>query len=329
MPATRSLRLPLVLAAGSALVLAGCSSAAPAEQAAEPSVIAFEHDLGTTQVPTDYDTVIALDEYAAMDLFAVGVEPDEVYLTLMSTTIGAALGETDAELIDDPAFLTSPNLEELAAKAPDIIVMTATGPLVEHYEELSEIAPVVALPYSAGWRDVITATGEAFGVEERADEVVAALEEEVASVAETTASIGQVSLLWGYGDYLGTAGQDSPPSVILDELGIERVPAEQDLEVPMESDGVQMLSPEDLADHAGDLTLVYDGGYYVADSITSRPTFAGTTVLTVDGDSWFGSHPFATYWMLEDVAAIADGGEPAGPDAASERWAAFTALIGG
>jgi hypothetical protein len=38
---------------------------------------------------------------------------------------------------------------------------------------------------------------------------------------------------------------------------------------------------------------------------------------------WFGSHPFAISWILDDLAAIA-AGDPAGARAdAPARWAAF------
>jgi iron complex transport system substrate-binding protein len=322
------LALTAALAACSAVLLVACSTADPGAAGASEDTREITHQLGDVTIPTDPQNIVALDEYAAMDLLALGIEPQHVYLTLMSTTLGAALGETDAKLIDDPGFLTSPNIEELASLEPDVIVLAGTGPLVEAYDELSEVAPVVVLPYNVDWSEIVTDTGAFFGAEERATAVVDALSAKIASFdEESAATIGDTSVLLGYSGYLWTAGSDSPASRLFGELGIARVAPEAALTDADSEDGVVAVSPEQLSDHAAQTNIVLDGGYYDAASITALPTFTAGAPLLVDGDSWFGSHPFAIYWMLSDLEAFAAGDAVGTSADAAERWSEFASLI--
>jgi iron complex transport system substrate-binding protein len=61
------------------------------------------------------------------------------------------------------------------------------------------------------------------------------------------------------------------------------------------------------------------------DNLTPDPAHA----LDVSGDLWFGSHPFAIYWIIQDLDGIAHGkgqNSIGTLDSADARWAAFSAL---
>ena len=66
-------------------------------------------------------------------------------------------------------------LEAIAALQPDVIIAPYSGLTPEEYETLSNIAPVVAYPeksWFASWQDVVTVTGRALGLSDKAQALV-------------------------------------------------------------------------------------------------------------------------------------------------------------
>ncbi|MFZ4894968.1 ABC transporter substrate-binding protein [Plantibacter sp. Mn2098] len=323
--------LPVVAAITASLVLSACSSTTPAasSDASNAATRTVTHELGTVTIPTAPKNIVALDEYAAMDLLSVGVKPTHVYRSLQSATSGAALEQTGTDLIDDPTFLTSPNIEALASLHPDVLVMSNTGPLVPVYQQLSEVAPVVALPFATDWRTIVGETGKAFGAEQAAEHVtkrLGAFEDEVAS--QVRQHSGTTSVLLGFQDMIMTPASDAPLSRLLADVGVTRPASEQNIPSAEGADATVPVSPEKLADHAADTTVVLSGGYYDPAVVQGAPTFAGTRVALADGDAWFGSHPFGIFWVLSDLQTLAGGSTALGTAAdAAARWASFSALV--
>lgn len=320
----------LAVMMGATLLVSACSSGSSADEPSHSDAVrSVTHELGTVEIPTEPQRIVVLDEYAAMDLVSVGVTPAHVYRSLQSETSGAALEKTGIDLIDDPTFLTSPNLEALAALNPDVLVMSNTGPLVPVYDQLSEVAPVVALPFATDWREILAATGQAFGVEAEAERVTTVLDARVDAVrADVANGSGTTSVLLGFQGIIMTPASDSPLSLLLDDVGIVRPTVEQNNPSEAGSDATIMVSPESLADHAAGTNVVLSGGYYDPTVVTGAPTFTGSTVALADGDAWFGSHPFGIFWVLSDLDLLAHGDTVLGgaKDAAT-RWAEYSALI--
>jgi iron complex transport system substrate-binding protein len=287
---------------------------------------------GTVQVPAAPTNVLALDEYAAMNAFAVGLTPQTVFGTLQSTASQIVLSAEGVDVQDKSSFFASPNLEEIAAVAPDLILMSNTGPLVPLYDQLSAVAPTLALPYSGAWRDVLSTTGEYLGADGVAAGIITTLETRIAEVKGGMTAGQVVSMLLSYNGGAWTIAPDAPVSLLVNELGLVR-PADQDTAAGVE-DSVSSISAERLPDQDGDVVAVMSGNHYDAAALratagfSSIPAVAAGRSFDVSGDIWFASHPLAVAWILDDLEAMFAGAAPSTDDDAAQRWAAFGALGG-
>lgn len=316
---------PLLLLLVAAL-LTGCSGGTAPSPTQTRTVV---QDAGTVEVPVDPQRVLVLDEYSALAMLALGQKPDLVFATVDSRIGQAVLAAEGVTVQEEKAFLASPDVEKIAAARPDMIVMSAAGPLPALSDQINAVAPTVTLPYTLPWRDMLAATGTAL---DRPAETAALVQRLEARAAQVREGLGgnepTLSILFGYGGGVFTPLEITPLSSLVTEAGFRRIPAE--LGLPGTQDGtIAALSPETLGAHEADRAALLTGGYYDAATVRSSPAWAGLAVATenratdVDGDMWFGSHPFAVAWVLDDLAAVA-AGQPAGTAAdAQTRWAAF------
>ncbi len=321
------MRRPLALAAALlAVLLAGCSALAPEPVPIPDETRTVVQVAGNVEVPVAPRRVLALDEYAALNMLTVGVRPDLVFATLSSEVNGHVLREAGVAVQYEPTFLTEPDVEKIAAAAPDMIVLSEAGPLPASFAQINAVAPTVVLPYSRPWRHVLTATGTALDRPEEAADLIARLEQRIREVRSTFGGPRTLSVLLGWDGLIYTAADSTPLASLVEEAGFTRIPAERGL--PTSQDGtISAISPETLGAHDADAAALLTGGYYDAALVRGTATWAQLPVASratdVDGDMWFGSHPFAISWILDDLAAIA-AGDPAGARAdAPARWAAF------
>ncbi|MEM9033608.1 MAG: ABC transporter substrate-binding protein [Actinomycetota bacterium] len=314
------------------------STEAPATTAAaEAETRVVDSFLGEIEIPVDPQRIIALDEYAAMSLLALGIEPLETiasYSSLVSQEILVDRGVTISEQAD--AFTI--NFEAIAASSPDVLVGNAEGAFLANMEPLDAIAPTVIVPYIEPWRDVISETGRLFDRQAESDRVVAAIETKIAEVAAVVEE--NPLTLSVLGDTFGIVFAVSPIAVlssVIDEVGIGRPTAQAEGEPVEGIESVIALSTEVLGDHDADVVAVMSGVFYNAQTITDAPTYqalpgvqSGNDVI-VDGDMWFGTHPFAIYWILEDLQALAlgEGADGVGTlEDTQQRWSDYLALVG-
>jgi iron complex transport system substrate-binding protein len=315
-------------------VLTACS--APQTPAGPgPDTRTVVQALGTVEVPAQPSRILALDEYAALSMLGVGVRPDLVFATLSSQLGGGVLREAGVTVQDEPTFLTEPDIEKTAAAGPDMIVMSDAGSLPAQFERINAVAPTIALLYSAPWRDVVTATGTAFDRPEAAAQLVGRIE---GRIAEVRGALGgrphTLSILLGYAGEVFTPTDTTPLAGLVEEAGFTRIPSEVGL--PGTQDGnIAAISAETLGAHDADSAALLNGGYYDSATVRESATYAALPVVRdgravdVDGDMWFGSHPFAISWILDDLAAIATGtGAPGTSADAAARWATFQDLVG-
>lgn len=318
--------------------LAGCGDdGGEAEPAASvpAGTRTIDTEFGPVEVPLEPRRVVALDEYAALNAMAIGVEPVLVFGSFQSEVGGVVIADAGIE-VSAAASEDGPNFEAIAAADPDLILFTTEGALATSHEQLSAIAPAVSLPYSTPWRDVIDATAAVFGRTEAAAGLIAAVEARMAPLQEALDEAPMsVSIL---ADSLGmtfAASMVSPMSQIIDEVGFARPPAQRDGEPDTTFDAAIPISLETVGDHDADVVVVLSGAYYAAETILDAPTFQALPAVVegrsvvVDGDMWFGTYPFAIVWLLEDLAAIHSGEGQAGigtTDDISARWAAFEEL---
>ncbi|WP_300019564.1 iron-siderophore ABC transporter substrate-binding protein [Pseudonocardia sp.] len=179
------------LLAGAALLLAtaACGTGGPAPApAAGPRTI--EHAFGSTRVPAAPERVVTLGYVDQDAVLALGVTPVAVRQWVGDQPPADWPWQRDLVAGTAPAALPFElDLEQLAALEPDLILAVWAGITESEYADLSRIAPTVphesahaADPFLAPWQDRTRHTGRILGRAERADELVAEVEDRFAQV---------------------------------------------------------------------------------------------------------------------------------------------------
>ncbi|MCI2239032.1 ABC transporter substrate-binding protein [Paenibacillus sp. TRM 82003] len=189
--------LPRRTAAGLALGLAACLGLASCSSDAEADTDTgaagtrtVQTNTGAVEIPAEPVRVAALDNTSFATLKAFGITPVAVPKPLLPAE-GFAEWASD-ESIADAGSHREPVLEAISEADPDLII--GGYRFAEQTEELSKIAPTVDVSPSAdaegGFVESLkaqtTTLGEIFGEEERAAELVAALEEAQENAAAET-----------------------------------------------------------------------------------------------------------------------------------------------
>lgn len=150
-----------------------------------------------------------------------------------------------------------------------------------------------------------------------------------------SAAAGQsLAILLGYSGNLFTVPPTTPISTLVTEAGFTRPASEVNATNNQDTGMISPVSPELLPEHAAQTVAVLSGQQYDASIVRNTPLFDNLTpdpahALDVSGDLWFGSHPFAIYWIIQDLDGIAHGkgqNSIGTLDSADARWAAFSAL---
>lgn len=292
---------------------------------------------GPIEVPVDLERITVIDEYAGMNLLALGVVPTVVYGSYQSVVGQQVLSDAGAEIRAMDGFAL-PNIEDVAATDPDLILFSTEGAFADAYEDLSAVAPTLELPYAVPWRDAIMATGEAVARVDEAERLIGLLEAEIDELAARVAAEPMsISIL---GDTLGAVfavSMEAPLSHLLEEVGFTRPVAQAEGEPDTGFTSAIMISTEVLDEHDADRIVVMSGAFYAERTFLDAPTFQALPAVedgrsvVADGDLWFGTFPFAIYWVLQDLAALHAGEDQDGIGTEADiapRWAEFEALTG-
>lgn len=278
-----------LIAAAALLALAGCASSAPpaAESDGASADAAFpvtiEHAFGETVVDERPERVVTWGWGATDAVIALGVIPvampfqayggdENGVLPWVAEALDAAGAETPVVLSnsgDDVPF------EEIAAADPDVILAHYSGLTEEQYDTLSEIAPVVAYPdqpWSTPWRDVISITGEALGLEDEAGSVLADIDAELAAAAAEHPQFEGVTLAtaWDVGGVFYVYADEDPRVEFMLDLGFVNAPAVDELETD-ESPFYFTLSYERTSELASDVIVVYGSTPEEAQALLDAP----------------------------------------------------------
>lgn len=307
-------------------------------EADDTAMQVVQTSFGEVEVPVNPQRVIALDAIAALMMVSVGLEPLIYADPNGATILQQILGERGIEIFNVGDGMSGFDVEEVAVRRPDLIILTADEGFEASLGPITEVAPTVILPFRAPWRDLITDTGAVFDRNEEAAAVVAALEGRVAEVSDVVAeNPTSLSILGQTFGIVLAMSMDSVVSNLAEEVGLDRPVAQAEGEPSPAFPYIIDISAEVLADHDADFIAVLAGIFYDEELFIELPTFDFLQAVQedrwgmVDGDLWFGTHPFAVYWMLEDFEAIALGEGEAGIgtiDDTGERWAGFLELIG-
>lgn len=222
------LRTRALLAAAAVLSVSACSTGPASGEsagsggneagAADAFPVTIEHALGETvleEKPERVATVswVNADVSLALGVVPVGMPTDTYGGNDKGSTpwkdakldeLGAPIGSEDAPVqyseTDGLPF------DDIAATDPDVILAAYSGLSQEDYDTLSDIAPVVAYPetaYGTAWQDSTRLVGEALGLSEQAEDLVADTEKAIEDAAADYPQLEGKSFIYGTLDPAG------------------------------------------------------------------------------------------------------------------------------
>ncbi|WDF33037.1 iron-siderophore ABC transporter substrate-binding protein [Arthrobacter agilis] len=189
---------------------AGSGSSASAAAGAFP--VTIEHAFGETTIEEQPERVATVSWVNADVSLALGVVPVGMPIDSYGGNENgstpwkdARLEELDAAIGTDsaPAQYSETDgiaFDDIAATNPDVILAAYSGLSQEDYDTLSKIAPVVAYPevaYGTAWQDSTRIIGEALGMSEDAEELVAETEQTIADAAADYPQLEGKTFIYG------------------------------------------------------------------------------------------------------------------------------------
>lgn len=236
---------------------------------ASPGGASIENKFGTAHVPVDPQRIVS-----------VGYNDQDAVLALGGTLVGTfdwygdypsgvwpwaqgLLNGSTPEIVGTAA--STVQIEKVAAAAPDLIVGTYSGLTQTQYDKLSALAPTVAQPkeyadYGIPWQAQTTILGKALGREDKAAELIAAVESTFADVkAANPAFAGKtvlVGALKGPGQF-GVYGPEDPKVRFFTEMGFVNPPVTDQITGNFAEISTEQLSLADV-----DVLVWYAGGGY-------------------------------------------------------------------
>ncbi|GAA2240879.1 iron-siderophore ABC transporter substrate-binding protein [Herbiconiux moechotypicola] len=312
LPARRALA-PVALAAAAGLLLAGCArDERPTDTAGDGATYTVEHELGTTEIPVDYDRVAVTFTALADSAIAVGVVPVAApksfsgfpaYLGIDDSEV-ASLGDSDSEI----------DIELMGAQEPDLILMNMeSGTAIEDtdYEQLSQVAPTV--PIITGEQNPVKVAEQVAVALDRVEEmaeVAAAYETHATAVREALAEVPAAALPVSQvrlrPDHVRMMMEGTNAGVAMVDAGL--VFEEPIAEV--EDGGYYEISLELLPEATGDYVFVYSTDEGVLENVQTLPIWQEVpavqngTVFDVDFEAWMrGQGYLALNEVLDEIAA--------------------------
>lgn len=303
----------LVLAVALPLAACGGSSEGDAEAAGPSASGQFprtvEHAMGTTEIPAEPERIVVLDTGELDSAVALGITPVGAVTTDVAAGFLSYL-EGPAEGVQKVGTISEPDLEAIAAARPDLILSNK----VRHdalYDQLSQIAPTVfAEEVGAVWKDNFRLTGEALGMEDEVERVLADYE---AEAAELGGSVGDrvVSPVRFVEGTIRIYQPESFIGTVMDDIGAAMV------EVPgAEYPQFAELSQEELTLADADIVLYSSYGESAdsgEDTVTGGPLWSRLSAVqeggavAVEDDVFFtGIGPTAAALIVERLAGALD-----------------------
>lgn len=306
MTSPRLVRSPLAAAGllAAVLISAGCaageqgtasspvptptdSESTPIEDAAAGATgtdlpVTVEHAFGETTVKTTPERVVTWGWGSTDAALALGTVPVAIPLASYGGNEDGVLPWVADALQDQQAStpILLPDVdgipfEQIAAAQPDLILAVYSGITAQEYETLSAIAPTVAYPdqaWSTPWRDVVRTVGASLGVPDRAEEVLADTEAQVAAAAAAHPELrGQtVAAVADTPDAFYVYEAADPRVEFLTDLGMTVAPSVEQLSTG-ESTFFFTLSPELVGGLESDVLLSYADTPELAEEFLAKP----------------------------------------------------------
>ena len=293
------------------LILSGCASTAPTDEAETPAGDSFpvtiEHAFGSTEITEEPERVVTWGWGSADAAIALGVTPVAIpfqayggdengVLPWISDALDAA-GEEIPTVLPDSA--EEPPYEAIAEADPDIIIAAYSGITEEQYELLTAIAPTVAYPgeaWSTPWKDLVTIVGDSLGKSAEATAVLDDIDASLATQAEAHPEFAgkTIAAVWDVGGVFYVYKPADPRVEFLFDLGFENAPAVDEL-ANGDSTFYYTLSYEELDKLEADVVVAYADTQAEADAFVASshgqtiPAVKAGNVATVVGTEFIAS----------------------------------------
>lgn len=205
-------------------------SSAESTSEATPESVKLTHSMGDIEVPYNPQKIAVLD-LAALDILDSLGLGDRVVGIPKKSSVSYLTTYIENKEIVNLGSVKEVDMEALNALEPDMIFIG--GRLSSEYENINAIAPTYLLQvdrekgYMNSVNENVNAIASVFGVEEKAEELLAGFSSRMNALHEAaegkTAIIGLVT-----SGSLSTLGNDSRCSLIGNEVGFDNVAAEVD-----------------------------------------------------------------------------------------------------
>ncbi|WP_301540197.1 serine/threonine-protein kinase [Streptomyces sp. CNQ-509] len=282
----------------------------PAEAAADVFPVKVKHDYGETVVPSKPQRVAAWGWGAAEVAIALGEYPVGIVEEESESGKGMMPWVAQAyedEGLDDPVLFTEGGStswglpeEQIAATEPDLILAPYSGLTEAQYEQLTDIAPVVARPVGASvepWEGVIATTAQALGVPAEGKELLAESDARLAELGERHGLTGS-SFAAVVNDpprrRVHVFSDASPVVRVLEGLGLR--PADSVAELDSDGNGMMYsLDYEDLDRLESDVVVLYSTTSdwaerdLASEELNALPAFAAGRIAQLSGTDEFAS----------------------------------------
>ena len=181
-----------------------------------------------------------------------------------------------------------PPLEAIAALRPDVILAPYEGFDEGVYEDLSGIAPTVAYPgeaWTTPWRDQTRMIGQALGMEEEAEQLIAETEAQVAEVADEHPEFEGLTFAY---TSLGAEAlylylPSDPRVQLIEDLGFTVAPSVEELAAGVERTFYAQLSLEQAPEIESDVLVGFADGL-TAQEVAALPT-STASVPAIEDDA--------------------------------------------
>ncbi|MCO1340316.1 hypothetical protein BJH93_15715 [Kocuria polaris] len=292
-----------------ALVLTGCAANAQDERpAASDGTRTVEHVFGSTEIAST-DRVAVLDGDRTMEaVVALGIQP----VAAVKPPLTGNYAQGVAEALDtEPANLAGAegevDYEALLAAEPNLVIMHVLSDADrEMYNRASEIAPTVAITYTAaGWRDTLNQTAIALDREAQADELLAAYDAALAETDDVAGVDGEtLSVVRVRSDHVRYMTYESSfPWSVLKELGYTAPETQESGDDGTETVTVSLENIDLLvADRV--LVLVDAGTDDAVNDLLADPLFADAEVTKLPSSDFLFGNVLTAQRMLDDFGTV-------------------------
>ena len=304
-------QLVIVVFALVALVVSGCggSGADPGPGAGGTDIAprTVQHAMGSTEITGTPKRVVVLDTGELDSVLALGITPVGAVRADANTGLQSYLADR-GQNVRLVGTVTQPNLEEIAALQPDLILSNK----LRHealYEKFSGIAPTVfAERVGVSWKENFLLAGDALGKRDEAERILAEYQQKAQQVGQQFGdpSTLEVSMLRFTPTNIRLYGEASFIGTILRDAGFARPQSQQVDKTVVE------ISPEQLFLADGDLLFYSSLGETQQDMVTEGPLWQRLSAVSsgrayeVRDDVWYlGIGSIAADLVLDDMKGFA------------------------